>query len=137
MVHPHMRGEYFSITNLTQTSFGSPPHAWGIQLYTRYSKTRIWFTPTCVGNTLTDRVCMVRNMVHPHMRGEYAKLDIPFTSCSGSPPHAWGILNITYFKFLYFRFTPTCVGNTRYKLRLERCRKVHPHMRGEYTSSAV
>ena len=137
-VHPHMRGEY------------SPPFP-AIDLIRR-------FTPTCVGNTVLILRLLVVSSVHPHMRGEYgdnsrkAGTNGRFTpTCvgntgyllpssplpDGSPPHAWGIRPQPCNAAICNRFTPTCVGNTLTIAPSGYARPVHPHMRGEYSSSLL
>ena len=111
-VHPHMRGEYYYKANL-------------IWLNQR-------FTPTCVGNTQLKQLCLNRPSVHPHMRGEYKNEGIPLAVFCGSPPHAWGIPQVRTSHRQACRFTPTCVGNTKYYFTGFACAPVHPHMRGEY-----
>ena len=69
-VHPHMRGEDAASAELSLTSPGSPPHAWGRPLDVLGDPGRVRFTPTCVGKTPHGRPCVKRHSVHPHMRGE-------------------------------------------------------------------
>src|SRR4030042_894083 len=77
------------------------------------------------------------------MRGEYISCPIITRGSGGSPPHAWGIPMKIKLRKTYRRFTPTCVGNTRYTIGCLNNVSVHPHMRGEYfflldiTSSAA
>ncbi len=90
------------------------------------------FTPTCVGNTSDKWAKCSRRAVHPHMRGEYATILTVRGLDSGSPPHAWGILQLNHRLAKRPRFTPTCVGNTNPALIFIDTIPVHPHMRGEY-----
>ena len=55
---------------------------------------------------------------------------------NGSSPHAWGILPGRIAFRLPGRFIPTCVGNTFQLDRLPARPPVHPHMRGEYHTTA-
>ena len=71
--HPHMRGEYITISSTIDFSIGSPPHAWGIHFPALFFSDFIRITPTCVGNTITVVAGGILTM--------------------GSPPHAWGILS--------------------------------------------
>ena len=131
-VHPHMRGEYFIISDERRTRFGSPPHAWGIPLEVIRVCETVRFTPTCVGNTPPRRTGRRARSVHPHMRGEYLMSKPRVASADGSPPHAWGIPVMTSCSSISPGFTPTCVGNTLAPGTASRCPPVHPHMRGEY-----
>ncbi len=92
-VHPHMRGEYFTVTTISTAKNGSSPHAWRIWMSLSPEAIERRFIPTCVENILS-RVVYVRRAprfiptcveniefkiqdawigaVHPHMRGEYA-----------------------------------------------------------------
>ena len=49
----------------------------------------------------------------------------------GSPPHAWGRPAELEQRIGQHRFTPTCVGKTRWPSMSMICTAVHPHMRGE------
>ena len=131
-VHPHVRGEYIHGARERIAGGGSSPRAWGIRQPRSAAMRSKWFIPTCVGNTLGKRRSMVRNSVHPHVRGEY----VPFTALnafrSGSSPRAWGILPPITSSGVTLRFIPTCVGNTDGKWRPVEPGSVHPHVRGEY-----
>ncbi len=71
-VHPHVCGEYATCKSyITHRLDGSPPRVWGI-----LNKSSIFsgcnrFTPTCVGNTLSQLLQIQQNQ--------------------GSPPRVWGI----------------------------------------------
>ena len=111
---------------------GSSPRAWGIRQPRSAAMRSKWFIPTCVGNTLGKRRSMVRNSVHPHVRGEYAQLAIAQRSRYGSSPRAWGIPQVFTVARKARRFIPTCVGNTRSARTAALTWTVHPHVRGEY-----
>ena len=49
----------------------------------------------------------------------------------GSPPHAWGRLEMIPLSHEMIRFTPTCVGKTAMTMSPGISSPVHPHMRGE------
>ena len=151
-VHPHVRGEYDSPRRGPSPAAGSPPRAWGILHRFRTgvpvagSPPRAWgipcelalmrrhrrFTPTCVGNTAHDLRTSHANTVHPHVRGEYSPLELNHLNNCGSPPRAWGILEVAKRDGWTPRFTPTCVGNTQSTVSPSRSAAVHPHVRGEY-----
>ena len=136
-VHPHMRGEYGPRHSFHDYCFGSPPHAWGIRHRAGWHWGAYRFTPTCVGNTTPCRASSKEQTVHPHMRGEYVEPDGCFDGVTGSPPHAWGIQGETCRNLIKTRFTPTCVGNTSRPPVSPARTPVHPHMRGEYTTSTA
>ena len=48
----------------------------------------------------------------------------------GSPPHAWGRLHQFHRQPVRVRFTPTCVGQTSFRLSHAISVTVYPHMRG-------
>ena len=156
-VHPHMRGEYLSISSSSRSNCGSPPHAWGILVHHLFllqaqpgspphawgipgvaepHTVRVRFTPTCVGNTGIPRGDDQLLSVHPHMRGEYFFCTIFLYGNIGSPPHAWGIHFRLSIILISLRFTPTCVGNTPPFEPVQPLTAVHPHMRGEYASTS-
>ena len=130
---------------------------WGI-LFLHFSVlTIIRCTPTCVGNTQGCTSRLVLPPVHPHVCGEYHRIERT-RSCKagspprvwgircerfragdvvGSPPRVWGILQKDNTKLTKRRFTPTCVGNTKQNLPLKLTPTVHPHVCGEYAGSNV
>ena len=152
-VHPHMRGDnHFTrvhaalprgspphawgaddVTLLVRNLHGSPPHAWGQSLPGAPASRHRRFTPTCVGTMAFDAHREERLSVHPHMRGDNARMPrmerplARFTpTCvgtmllcicdkmrvSGSPPHAWGQFPLQGCPVQHHgRFTPTCVGD--------------------------
>ena len=131
-VHPHVRGEYGGVGNFPLASIGSSPRAWGILLPSENSAPYSRFIPTCVGNTSSSSRMIFSTAVHPHVRGEYTKIDRNGNLRSGSSPRAWGILTMTHPGSTGRRFIPTCVGNTKYWRSAAPNTAVHPHVRGEY-----
>ena len=129
-----MRGEYSECVRLIEDADGSPPHAWGILEQRHIPGTGQRFTPTCVGNTSGAVSASDVATVHPHMRGEYSVGSVVRILYRGSPPHAWGILDILHCATTVDRFTPTCVGNTSPTTQTRAVTSVHPHMRGEYAA---
>ena len=91
---------------------GSSPRAWGILTDVGHLEGAVRFIPTCVGNTLWQKLERAAWPVHPHVRGEYVGFMV-------SP-------------FLSVRFIPTCVGNTMKSCSYSDGLSVHPHVRGEY-----
>ena len=65
------------------------------------------------------------------MRGEDQHPPPLFCQHTGSPPRAWGRQPANHADGVSARFTPTCVGKTRPRLRARRRSPVHPHVRGE------
>ncbi len=90
-VHPHVRGEYYTLRRGHTWADGPPPRAWGILLLTMGRRCRIRSTPTCVGNTRTCASRAPKTAVHPHVRGEYRPHRIRYRQACGPPPRAWGI----------------------------------------------
>ncbi len=115
-VHPHVRGEYPTAPTCTALANGSPPRAWGIP-----------------GRRLGARP---RRTVHPHVRGEYSVMAVASLRPYGSPPRAWGIRGGVGAGCRWVGFTPTCVGNTHRNCIPAASAAVHPHVRGEYPSTA-
>ncbi len=92
----------------------------------------IRFIPTCVGNTDqgsmhrgrsavhphvrgehgTGSRAVRRETVHPHVRGEHGYIASDTGGDTGSSPRAWGTRENDLAGFGFFRFIPTCVGNT-------------------------
>ena len=112
-VHPHVRGEYGTITVEGTITSGSSPRAWGIPLSQQGEAWRDRFIPTCVGNTPHWPQPRGSSPVHPHVRGEYCRAIPRRPSPTGSSPRAWGIHQRHQPALCVPRFIPTCVGNTR------------------------
>ena len=71
------------------------------------------------------------------MRGEYIRTLTRPTTPSDLPPHAWGIQSLLTGVHPFFRFTPTCVGNTENRKKVFQSGKIYPHMRGEYAIPTI
>ena len=52
-----MRGEDSTVSSLTSSIFGSPPHARGRHAWQTYIHKAIWITPACAGKTDILSVC--------------------------------------------------------------------------------
>ncbi len=74
MVHPHWRGEHFSLHWLEDWQCGSSPLAWGTHAHARPVAVIQRFIPTGVGNTSGVLMIIAELAVHPHWRGEHIKL---------------------------------------------------------------
>jgi len=114
-VHPHTRGEH------ARNAVVQLP---GIR-----------FIPTHVGNTDVKVLVSLPVTVHPHTRGEHASPSHGGFASGGSSPHTWGTPELTEALWIFRRFIPTHVGNTFTKKFLNFIETVHPHTRGEHTST--
>ena len=152
---------------------GSPPRAWGRRQTASARRPFPRFTPTCVGTApstihtargadgspprawgrlLRPVACSYAMPVHPHVRGDGARLahevgtDPRFTpTCvgtapddplgndepPGSPPRAWGRRGKLAAGIGNTRFTPTCVGTAGSRPTPLPPTPVHPHVRGD------
>ena len=115
---------------------GSSPRAWGIPQHIWIPSCIYRFIPTCVGNTYRNCHRYAGQTVHPHVRGEYEIVESGHALIFGSSPRAWGIRSVFRLTERNGRFIPTCVGNTSNKSFVDYLVSVHPHVRGEYMSTA-
>ena len=92
--------------------------------------------PTCVGNTHERRTHCADRAVHPHVRGEYCCTLWLAWRMAGPSPRAWGIPLAAVMVCGRLRSIPTCVGNTWCPPEAPATLSVHPHVRGEYSSSS-
>ena len=69
-----MRGEDERVKAVCMFTVGSPPHAWGRRPKPPGSFSGMRFTPTCVGKTTREEALTEAQEVHPHMRGEDARI---------------------------------------------------------------
>ena len=132
-VHPHGRGEHWSVyfwvllpsgssprawgtlsalAGKAGNSYGSSPRAWGTRQMPMLLRLYPWFIPTGVGNTAQLFGAHRRAAVHPHGRGEHSGAFSLRLPTLGSSPRAWGTR--VYFDIFCtpLRFIPTGVGNT-------------------------
>ena len=89
-----------------------------------------------MGNSIHITEQLSATAVHPHGRGELIHLTGCASSQPGSSPRAWGTLKATVTVTDGERFIPTGVGNSPVIRHQSRCRPVHPHGRGELSSSS-
>ncbi len=79
--------------------------------------------------------CWVSVSVHPHGRGEHAAPKYQDARSSGSSPRSWGTPRAMLVAVCIVRFIPTVVGNTILDCASWMLSAVHPHGRGEHSSS--
>ena len=94
------------------------PHAWGIRMLFLLTTQVFRFTPTRVGNTLPEHV--------------------PMPYATGSPPHAWGILQTAPQLRFQPGGSPPHAWGIRPRARIwPTPTPVHPHTRGEYDAGQL
>src|SRR5205823_81280 len=89
-VHPHARGEGFSVRRVARTHAGSPPRTWGRPRPARDPHGGGRFTPTHVGKAPPSPSACSPVAVHPHARGEGSPPAADVIGEVGSPPRTWG-----------------------------------------------
>ena len=94
------------------------------------------FIPTHVGNADPRRWWRPARPVHPHARGERSLSAQPRHASLGSSPRTWGTLLDDARPQPQRRFIPTHVGNASQVELPSANITVHPHARGERTSSS-
>ena len=126
-----MRGGTSSTTVGSRAATGSPPRAWGHPAKFGVVKRAPRFTPTCVGTPINPGLEKEVGKVHPHVRGD-TSVTIPRPTIeAGSPPRAWGHLDMGTPSSKEKGFTPTCVGTPRLYGPPAGPPWVHPHVRGD------
>ena len=134
-VHPHPRGEAYTVNQSTGALTGSPPPAWGSRTGAQGRMARRRFTPTRVGKPASVLASVMPASVHPHPRGEAARVRPANGILAGSPPPAWGSPDLALPTHVRRRFTPTRVWKPKsFHPTHGRC-TVHPHPRGEATAT--
>ena len=136
-VHPHARGEHSRLNTSRRWICGSSPRPWGTRAGVPWRASPYRFIPTPVGNTVADCTERTADAVHPHARGEHSSgLNCNWFSI-GSSPRPWGTLSVQWRRIQPHRFIPTPVGNTSNDVPVRAAMSVHPHARGEHTSSTL
>jgi len=130
-VHPHGRGEQRSTNPGYCRVAGSSPRAWGTAPGPCFSPHQHRFIPTGVGNRSCHPLLHREKTVHPHGRGEQARVGAQTFAEIGSSPRAWGTDGQSRLACCRSRFIPTGVGNRRFHRQLSQKCTVHPHGRGE------
>ena len=130
-VHPHVRGDGSPRYGNFRATAGSPPRAWGRLGLVRFRVVNLRFTPTCVGTATTAAFAPCAPTVHPHVRGDGCGTTTSTKRRHGSPPRAWGRRRRPRPRNARQRFTPTCVGTASTPWLQSRLRSVHPHVRGD------
>ena len=134
-VHPHARGEHDRGDGVGHDCSGSSPRTWGTLSPFRVPTIRSRFIPTHVGNTTPWGPGISPVPVHPHARGEHGIFEGIQKNYGGSSPRTWGTLRRSQCRALKMRFIPTHVGNTPRRCPGRWRAAVHPHARGEHSSS--
>ena len=135
-VHPHARGERFTLDSTASRKPGSSPRTWGTQSPNHCGPDGRRFIPTHVGNASMRRMHSSGATVHPHARGERVSAGAQHRRKHGSSPRTWGTQRQAIRYRCGKRFIPTHVGNAGLLLRAQATAAVHPHARGERNASA-
>ena len=114
---------------------GSSPRAWGTRSRVAQLRTRARFIPTGVGNSSGNSVSISITAVHPHGRGELPRSRDSVSKGRGSSPRAWGTRGVVGLDLHPRRFIPTGVGNSVRSMARASQGAVHPHGRGELSST--
>ena len=112
-VHPHVHGELSGPPVCIGPPLGSSPRAWGTLGRSTEGDHRRRFIPTCMGNSLDPPGVGSGGAVHPHVHGELHHTLAARTSIDGSSPRAWGTRISISQVASWWRFIPTCMGNSR------------------------
>ncbi len=136
-VHPHARGERSQNPVQTDVPSGSSPRPWGTRRPQRLLLADHRFIPTPVGNAALAIAAAVGGSVHPHARGERSQNPVQTDVPSGSSPRPWGTRRPQRLLLADHRFIPTPVGNAARPRRPSRRATVHPHARGERSSTCA
>ena len=136
-VHPHGRGDNRYQVGRGESRAGSPPRAWGQSTSALRDRRNPRFTPTGVGTMPFSFRFTTFVAVHPHGRGDNAPSPRRNVSSNGSPPRAWGQCDVDNLDPPARRFTPTGVGTIALAMRSARRRSVHPHGRGDNSSTLM
>ena len=130
-VHPHARGERPTEDRHIMDYNGSSPRPWGTLGRVELEPLRRRFIPTPVGNASSTPSRKASTTVHPHARGERARLRAASRPRVGSSPRPWGTRRADPGRHQPERFIPTPVGNANAAQDAAHHGAVHPHARGE------
>ena len=134
-VHPHARGEHGNSSASGCSGHGSSPRPWGTLPCRWVARRCDRFIPTPVGNTACAATRPAPAPVHPHARGEHSRSNSRSFFLGGSSPRPWGTRAHVSELHRQLRFIPTPVGNTWTARPTAMAGTVHPHARGEHTTT--
>ena len=135
-VHPHARGERVQVPEPVKLVTGSSPRPWGTHSAPPHGRRDGRFIPTPVGNAPQGQRIALGGPVHPHARGERGLLTADPDAGTGSSPRPWGTRSPRRRAPGGCRFIPTPVGNAHPAQHRPTRAAVHPHARGERSTSA-
>ncbi len=110
-VHPRVRGEQSTFTNIESSSAGSSPRARGTGSTALSRSPLVRFIPACAGNRSRIRSAATLMAVHPRVRGEQRGQRTRRRAKYGSSPRARGTVRSGICPQLRARFIPACAGN--------------------------
>ena len=128
-----MRGVYTTPLTVSGSGLGSSPHARGLLIDVLNNIVNIGIIPACAGFTRIPVPRLRVDRDHPRMRGVYLRSRVSSTPCTGSSPHARGLLIDYCNRFGDDGIIPACAGFTRKVRGDDKCGQDHPRMRGVYT----
>ena len=130
-VQPHWCGERLRSPKKAISTRGSAPLVWGTSDQFKFKVAAVRFSPTGVGNVITNRFEFKTNTVQPHWCGERNIRPEFSVMLLGSAPLVWGTLRWLTRDEAERRFSPTGVGNVKQHSSCPLLGRVQPHWCGE------
>ena len=110
---------------------GSPPHTRGKEAANETAKTGTGITPAYAGKSSVLTWASSSSGDHPRIRGEKEFAQNMIEKGQGSPPHTRGKDSASIAVLQIWGITPAYAGKSPAQVRLLRCKRDHPRIRGE------
>ena len=114
MDHSHVCGKKHTNPRLMRCVIGTLPRVWEKAWTSQNSQNHEGYTPTCVGKRNQIMTCSSFYLVHSHVCGKKLFRNFRNFLPAGTLPRVWEKVSIFCRLRSCFRYTPTCVGKSKY-----------------------
>ena len=133
--HPRLRGEKPYARQHKYPLLGSSPLARGKAFERIGTAASKGIIPACAGKRYLYSCKVCRGRDHPRLRGEKQFCYFRFCFHQGSSPLARGKVEPMLWNIRVTRIIPACAGKSLSRGGRQLCKKDHPRLRGEKSSS--
>ena len=135
--HPRVCGEQPILDRFFAAIIGSPPRVRGTALALWRIRPPGGITPACAGNSRHHKFLQSLQKDHPRVCGEQNICHGTGRVPKGSPPRVRGTAPVTPPRWMGYRITPACAGNSCRGHPPDHRRRDHPRVCGEQFGTSV